>query len=94
MSDLAAQVPLSSTEESVYAAPLFKEWLQGDAEGRSPESLLLALKLHEKLPLSIKQNCSLLPDTGDLQDLFQPSHLTRLTPCLKVRLLPVFFCWL
>ena len=76
------QLPSSAVRETVCAAPLFDGWLLRDLESQSPEALLLVLQLHDKLPA---QNSPLLPESGNLQDLFEPSHLAKLVPCLKVR---------
>ncbi|CAM6028277.1 unnamed protein product [Sphagnum balticum] len=80
--ELVRQVPLDAFEASVCAAPLFQEWLQREPESQNADGLLLALKLHEKLPVIMRHSCLLLPSSGILQDIFQPSHLNRLVPCL------------
>ncbi|CAK9270133.1 unnamed protein product [Sphagnum jensenii] len=80
--ELVRQVPLDAFEASVCAAPLFQEWLQREPETQNADGLLLALKLHEKLPVMMRHSCLLLPSSGILQDIFQPSHLNRLVPCL------------
>jgi DNA polymerase phi len=81
------QVPLDAFEASVCAAPLFQEWLQREPESQNADGLLLALKLHGKLPTMMRHSCLLLPSSGILQDIFQPSHLNRLVPCLMVGML-------
>ncbi len=81
------QVPLDAFEASVCAAPLFQEWLQREPESQNADGLLLALKLHEKIPVMMRHSCLLLPSSGILQDIFQPSHLNRLVPCLMVGML-------
>ncbi|CAM6049668.1 unnamed protein product [Sphagnum compactum] len=80
--ELVRQVPLDAFEASVCAAPLFQECLQREPESQNADGLLLALKLHEKLPVMMQHSCLLLPSSGILQDIFQPSHLKRLVPCL------------
>ncbi|CAK9219878.1 unnamed protein product [Sphagnum troendelagicum] len=80
--ELVRQVPLDAFEASVCAAPLFQEWLQREPESQNADGLLLALKLHEKIPVMMRHSCLLLPSSGILQDFFQPSHLNRLVPCL------------
>lgn len=64
------------------ASPLFDEWLRRDLESQGAEALLLVLQVHDKLPA---QSSPLVPESGNLQDLFDPSHLAKLIPCLKVR---------
>lgn len=78
------QLPSSAVRETVCAIPILNEWLRRDVESQSAEALLLVLQLHDKLPT---QSSPLIPASGNLQDLFEPSHLAKLIPCLKVRLL-------
>jgi len=76
------QLPSSAVRETVCASPVFDEWLRRGVESQTAEALLLVLQLHEKLP---GQSSPLVPESGNLQDLFEPSHLAKLVPCLKVR---------
>lgn len=76
------QLPSSAVRETVCASPLFDEWLRRDLESQGAEALLLVLQVHDKLPA---QSSPLVPESGNLQDLFDPSHLAKLIPCLKVR---------
>lgn len=78
------QLPASAVGDTICAAPLFDEWLQKDLENQNPEALLLVLELHEKLPAHTLKGCSLLPESGDLKDIFLPSYLANIVPLLKV----------
>lgn len=78
------QLPVSAVGDTICAAPLFNEWLQKELENQNPEALLLALELHEKLPAHTLKGCSLIPESGDLQDIFLPSYLANISPLLKV----------
>ena len=80
--DNVAMVQLPAVRKTVCAAPLFDAWLLRDLESQGPEALLLVLQLHDKLPA---QSSPLLPESGNLQYLFEPSHLAKLVSCLKVR---------
>lgn len=76
------QLPSSAVRETVCAAPVFDEWLRRDLESQSADALVLVLQLYDKLP---SQSSPLLPESGNLQDFFEASHLAKLVPCLKVR---------
>lgn len=76
------QLPSSAVREIVCASPVFDEMLRRDIENQSADALLLVLQLHEKLPAL---SSPLVPESGNFQDLFEPSHLAKLVPCLKVR---------
>jgi DNA polymerase phi len=78
--ELASRLPSSAVTETVCASPMFDELLRKDVESQSAEALLLVLRLHDKLPA---QSSPLVPESGNLQDLFEPSHLAKLIPCLK-----------
>eukprot|EP01018_Ginkgo_biloba_P011759 Gb_03940 [translate_table: standard] len=43
----------------VLEAPLLKDWLRKDPDSGNPDALLLALKLHDKLPLELGNMCKL-----------------------------------
>lgn len=78
-----AQLPSSAVRETVCAAPLFDEWLRRDVENQSADALVLVLHLYDKL---LSKSSPLLPESGNIQDFFKPSHLAKLVPCLKVRI--------
>eukprot|EP01018_Ginkgo_biloba_P010689 Gb_31883 [translate_table: standard] len=81
--DLVDRVPTTMLLTGILEAPLLKDWLRKDPDSGNPDSLLLALKLHDKLPLELGNMCKFLPQSCSLNDLFTPEHMLFLVPCLK-----------
>ncbi|KAL2622927.1 hypothetical protein R1flu_003132 [Riccia fluitans] len=81
VAELGEQLGAQGFERGVCAAPLFSDFLRD--ESGSPDALLLAIKLYKKLPPSLRSSCPLIPESGNFDDLFQPSNLQRLVPCLQ-----------
>ncbi|KAL3690685.1 hypothetical protein R1sor_004336 [Riccia sorocarpa] len=81
VAELGERVGAQGFERGVCAAPLFSDFMRD--ESGSPETLLLAIKLHKKLPPSLRRSCPLIPESGNLEDLFDPGNLSRLVPCLQ-----------
>lgn len=81
--DMVEKVHISVLLNSILEAPLLKDWLQKVPESGNPDALLLALKLHDKLPSEIRNLCKILSHVSNPSDLFTPEHMLRLVPALK-----------
>eukprot|EP00897_Mesotaenium_endlicherianum_P003641 jgi/Mesen1/3304/ME000191S02441 len=81
--ELAQQLDREQVAKSVLAAPLVQAALTCQADAATPEALLLALKLWDKLPAPVSEACPLLAAPGSLEGLFTRAHLALLVPALK-----------
>ena len=70
--------------DTIFCSPLFQEVLAAATENQNADALLLALRLWEKLPTSIRDSCPLLPNSHSIDALFEPDHVLSLLPVLKV----------
>eukprot|EP00249_Psilotum_nudum_P023322 c28830_g1_i1 orf=479-4615(-) len=74
---------LSTLQDSIMVGPLFKQVLLTLPENGNADTLHLLLRLIGKIPAYLWKSCKLLPASGNAQDLFLPSHLKSIVPCLK-----------
>eukprot|EP00250_Pteridium_aquilinum_P013456 c21353_g1_i1 orf=322-4125(-) len=83
LSSFFEKLPLGVLQDSVLSSPLLQETLCMDIKDASADTLLLALRLHERLPSSVVESCPLLPNSKSTHALFEPSHLLSLVPIFK-----------
>ncbi|CAM6089353.1 unnamed protein product [Calypogeia fissa] len=69
--------------KSVWASTHLTDCLKEGEDSIGPESLFLALRFHSKLPKSAFESCKVIPDSGNLIEIFEKDHLMSLLPCLK-----------
>ncbi|BBN10857.1 DNA polymerase phi [Marchantia polymorpha subsp. ruderalis] len=83
VAELGEKLGAQGLEKGLCAAPLFSEFMSAESDSFSPDTLLLALRLHKKLPPSVRSSCSLIPESGNFGDMFEPRNLPRLVTCLQ-----------
>lgn len=81
--DMVNKVHINVLSTGILEAPLLKDWLKKVPESGNPDALLLALKLHDKLPLEMRNLCKMLSHACNPSDLFTPEHMLLLVPALK-----------
>ncbi|KAM7474805.1 hypothetical protein LguiB_022048 [Lonicera macranthoides] len=81
--ELVEKLPIDTVLDQVLEAPGLQEWFDGAIEGGNPDSLLLALKIREKISVDHKVFGKILPNPYSSSKLFAVDYLTSLANCLK-----------
>lgn len=81
---LVLQLPLEAVTNHVLDVPGIKECFQKAAKIGDPDSLVLALKLWERVPMESEVFGELLPSPFSPDNFFTGDNLSKLMPCFKV----------
>lgn len=83
---MVLQLPNECLLNQVLEAPGLDEWFKVATEVGNPDSLLLALKIREKMSVDTVIFAKLLPHPFSPSKIFATDHLSSLVNCLKVHL--------
>ncbi|KAK9007773.1 hypothetical protein V6N11_074691 [Hibiscus sabdariffa] len=77
------QLPSEALLDHILEAPGITQWFQEAVDVGSPDALLLALKIHEKLPIDSTSFGNLLPNPFNSSKLFSADYLSSIDNCVK-----------
>nr|XP_027112751.1 rDNA transcriptional regulator pol5-like [Coffea arabica] len=83
MLELVEKLPVKALLDQVLEAPGLQEWFEGATETGSPDALLLALKMREKVGFDHGVFVKILPSEYSTSKLFSADYLSSVANCLK-----------